>query len=550
MIQNYRERIPEWLPRPVPNGFYRWDTSLHESYSDSSTGTVNSSPGCGTALAQNTHYNPVDDPLRISNLDLDILEPLEQAIRDQKVMIKHIVLIEMESIREELFPLQQGSPWHQIILDSHPEADHDMVNERLSKLTPNAEKITGKPGGFLNPAGHPYEHSRENDNWKGPAEGFGGVNIVGAFTSSSKSSKAFLGSHCGVWPLAVDGLEEAECQVYQPCLPQILDMFNAKKAKVTDLDQSDMRNWPWDHMFCQAVTEDYDRQDEIDEKIGFNKVVASSTLDREAASVPGMRPLHYFGYAEPYTKHHMEEFIDRSIAANTRLFLSHFTSSTHHPWKTPPEWESKAYMGKKAAAGVNHRDFDSYLDAVGFHDWWLGEMMRMLEDKGIADETLVVLVGDHGQPFLEDTATLGTFDNGHASSFRVPISLYHPRLPRVQHGANATAVSVLPTVLDLLASSGSLGDGDACAARDLLADYEGQSLIRPYKAREDGRRAWNFGVANLGGRVRWISQQIDLPLFCLFPEFRDMLHGFGSHKGCTLMHKCLATLVFRFSYPF
>jgi hypothetical protein len=59
-------------------------------------------------------------------------------------------------------------------------------------------------------------------------------------------------------------------------------------------------------------------------------------------------------------------------------------------------------------------------------------------------------------------------------------------------------VSVLPTVLDLLIHSGSLSEKDKAAASDIIQDYEGQSLIRPYRASHKGRRAWNFSVINSG----------------------------------------------------
>lgn len=37
---------------------------------------------------------------------------------------------------------------------------------------------------------------------------------------------------------------------------------------------------------------------------------------------------------------------------------------------------------------------NKYLNAVRYVDTWLGEMMKALDDSGIANETLVVLVGD------------------------------------------------------------------------------------------------------------------------------------------------------------
>lgn len=205
LIREYRERIPEWLPEPLPPVFARWNSTepAEETLSvlDAPNGTTvdgnGTSLACGPLLTRQADYNPVDDPLRITNLDLDPVEPLRAALKEKNATIKHVVMIQMESMREELFPLVQGSLWHKMILESHPEQDRDEINERLSKLTPNSERITGKAGGFTNSNGQPYVREEEAPSWfTSTPEGFGGLNVVGAFTGSSVSTKSVVGSHC------------------------------------------------------------------------------------------------------------------------------------------------------------------------------------------------------------------------------------------------------------------------------------------------------------------------------------------------------------------
>ena len=76
---------------------------------------------------------------------------------------------------------------------------------------------------------------------------------------------------------------------------------------------------------------------------------------------------------------------------NSRLFLSHMTSTTHHPWAVPDDFETVDYMGSK---GSLHKEFNDYLNAVRYDDIWLGELLQLLEEFHIANETLVVIVGD------------------------------------------------------------------------------------------------------------------------------------------------------------
>lgn len=205
MIRAYRGRIPDWLPVPIPPAFARWNSTVpaEETLSvlDAPNGTTvdgnGTSLACGPILTRQADYSPVDDPLRITNLDSDPVEPLRAALANKNATIKHVVMIQMESMREELFPLQQGSLWHKMILESHPEEDRDEINSRLSKLTPNSERITGKAGGFTNSTGHSYVREEEEPSWATSiAEGFGGLNVVGAFTGSSVSTKSVVGSHC------------------------------------------------------------------------------------------------------------------------------------------------------------------------------------------------------------------------------------------------------------------------------------------------------------------------------------------------------------------
>jgi hypothetical protein len=86
----------------------------------------------------------------------------------------------------------------------------------------------------------------------------------------------------------------------------------------------------------------------------------------------------------------------------------------------------------------------------------------------------------------------------------------------VQYEANATSISILPTILDLLINTGSLNDGDTAIASDLIGDYEGQSLIRPYKTSQNGRRAWNFGIINSGASILAVTSA-DTPWRLVMP---------------------------------
>lgn len=89
----------------------------------------------------------------------------------------------------------------------------------------------------------------------------------------------------------------------------------------------------------------------------------------------------------------MRDMINQTLRENKRLFLSHFTSLTHHPWATPEGFPTEEYFGHQGPLSRN-RDMDHYLNTCRFVDSWLGDIMGLLDEAGISNQTLTVFVGD------------------------------------------------------------------------------------------------------------------------------------------------------------
>lgn len=87
-------------------------------------------------------------------------------------------------------------------------------------------------------------------------------------------------------------------------------------------------------------------------------------------------------------------------------------------------------------------------------------------------------------------------------------------------------MSVVPTILDLLVNSGSLNEMDSSAALDLMNEYEGQSLVRPYQATHNGRQAWNFGIINPGGTMLSLGSAA-VPYRLILPLAEDFEYIFS-----------------------
>ena len=280
----YARARPWWAAGELPAGFRRFG---HQSGLD-----VEDSNGQNNEDSSNI-YNPVTDPLKISNADLGVLEPLEKALQDYDIPITHVVLVLMESARKDVFPFKAGSLLHEKILASRDTTDWKViqdVNERLSRMTPIAEKLTGQSSGFSAKDTKEYYDKPE----------LGGINVEGVLTGSSLSLKSAVTYYCGVQPLPVNFMEEATSEIYQPCIMQILDLFNQlKDGSVSD----SMRERQWKSVFVQSITGRFDKQEALNANMGFNESVYKETLISPSSKHYhiGMERINYFGWVPQFS---------------------------------------------------------------------------------------------------------------------------------------------------------------------------------------------------------------------------------------------------------
>lgn len=519
------DRPPFWLPKVKLRGFERW-------YNESVPYYPRTKPehAVHNRMKNMFKYDPLQDPARISNLNQKVLDPITEALKSRDIPIKHIVLISLESTRADVFPLKKGSHMYNNIMKTNSGDRAKRVEEELSKLTVNAELLTGESGAFT--------RRRDTEpvipgSWR-DLKDRGGINVQGALTGSTTSFKSFLGSHCGVYPLPVDFTVETFRKIYQPCIPQVLDLFNENRKGLARIDH--FNSMPWRSVFAQSITDKYDHQDRLNRHIGFPEVIVKENLlDPEAKYPPTQKESNYFGFAESQIKPYLRDLFTEAEAKRERLFLSHFTSTTHHPWNTPEEAGETFDFLNRGKWGSEHQ-LNRYLNTIKYGDRWIGELMDMLQELGVANETLVVLVGDHGMAFEEDSRQYSTFENGHISrslfssffhflfsltrllvheypinitsktgNLRVPLTFHHPSLPRLTLRTTTTSTSILPTILDLLASTSSLSPHDTLVATNLLQQYEGQSLIRAPSPHHEQSRSYIPTILNAGGALLSLS---------------------------------------------
>lgn len=162
-------------------------------------------------------------------------------------------------------------------------------------------------------------------------------------------------------------------------------------------------------------------------------------------------------------------------------FLNYYDA--HDPYIPPPGYEGRFGIRPKGARDYNFlfdymamdkdhvqkRDIelarDSYDTCISFLDDSLGRLLAQLKQRGILDNTVVIITSDHGEAF-GDHLKYGHMNGLHLDEVGVPLIILSPDAPRGLVVDHPVSLSDLPaTVLDQLGlSSGSPFPGQSLAS--------------------------------------------------------------------------------------
>jgi len=123
------------------------------------------------------------------------------------------------------------------------------------------------------------------------------------------------------------------------------------------------------------------------------------------------------------------------------FFLTVWTQDTHHPYLAVQHHDY----------GVHDAFLSRYLNAVWATDRIIGQLAAALQTMGLADRTLIVITGDHGEAFGEHGQLIhgGTIYN---EEVQVPLLIVNPKLfPReLRVNRVVRQIDIAPTLLALL----------------------------------------------------------------------------------------------------
>ena len=104
-----------------------------------------------------------------------------------------------------------------------------------------------------------------------------------------------------------------------------------------------------------------------------------------------------------------------------------WTDQTHDPYELGPVARKIDFFGEQVPAR-HADDLGRYLNVLRLVDQYLADLFRALRDRGLADDTLVVITGDHGEAFGDPHDQRGHGFTAYQEDVNVPLILWNPRL--------------------------------------------------------------------------------------------------------------------------
>lgn len=166
-----------------------------------------------------------------------------------------------------------------------------------------------------------------------------------------------------------------------------------------------------------------------------------------------------------------------------------WTDQTHDPYTPSPGAKPVDFLPRKPG-DARSADLSRYLNALRETDRQLGRLFAALRERGLADDTLVVVTGDHGEAFREPHRHRGHGFAVYEEDVHVPLMLWNPRLfPAGRRVATlGSHMDLNPTIADILAV-------------EPAGEWQGRSLFEP------ARPPRTYFVASVGDYLFGVREE-------------------------------------------
>ena len=247
-----------------------------------------------------------------------------------------------------------------------------------------------------------------------------------AYGSVPYTSKSSVAVNCGIFPHPVQlsyGLapEASPGGIPAKCLPDLLKDQGYGTAYFTTSEKSFedfgdlVNNFGYEELYSY---ESMDKQD-------YSRLRGEGLSGDEAMLEPS------------------EEWLTEQKESGNPFLAAYLTAVTHYPYLVPDSYEQEQF--------AEEEDLNRYLNAIRLQDMFLESLFDQYKDLGLYEDTVFVIVADHGEGFGEH----GLYTHGNVpyeEGLKIPLIVHDPK--RFESGARVRApvsqLDVLPTIAELL----------------------------------------------------------------------------------------------------
>jgi lipoteichoic acid synthase len=256
----------------------------------------------------------------------------------------------------------------------------------------------------------------------------GGLVVDRAYAVMPATAKALTAILCGLTPTPMLEPRMLTPELLGRCLPRLL------------------REQGYDTLYMQTAGERFENRLKAVASMGYEKFILPDELPHEGMEVP-----NFLGYEDDSMLQPSEAWLR---AHGKKPFLAtYLTVNAHH------DYERLVRRGEFHFTGQDEM-LDRYLNNVHVTDLFLEQLFEQYKRLGLYEDTLFVLVGDHGEGFGEH-GRRGHNTVPYEEGLRVPLVLVDPSNRMFVPGhlpGPVSQVDIMVTVLRLLGFKISKGE--------------------------------------------------------------------------------------------
>lgn len=240
-----------------------------------------------------------------------------------------------------------------------------------------------------------------------------------AYTLVPQTSKALVAILCGLESYLRRAVREARPDRGVPgkCLARLLRDIGYRTA------------------YFQSATGTFELRHGLVRNFGYETFISGDEMD-----AAGFEKANYFGFEDNIMLGPSRQWLED--ASGKPFFVTYLTNTPHHPYLAPKRYGSHDFAADE--------EFNRYLNSVHYLDHFVAELIGQYKDLGLYDNTVFIILGDHGEGFGEHGRKqhiTTIYDEG----VHIPFLVHDGRAPEgARVGHPVSVLDVLPTAAAML----------------------------------------------------------------------------------------------------